>query len=211
MGAGGEADEADGGADAAEAKAEDGADGGAEGGAEAADGAEGGADGTDDDADDADGGANVAEGGAEEEEEEGQEKEGRQGGAELEAIRLMDMLHLGGYWPVEEGAAWRRRPPPRLGVEQEQERGFWEERLPRELSMGDPGSRQLTPHPSPPAPKPDLYDQPLDASLDTPDQLLDATDNALNDDAPNDDALEDALEYQHLPAWDCALFTTQLL
>ena len=66
--------------------------------------------------------------------------------------------------------------------------------------MGDPGSRQLTPHPSPPALKPDLYDQPLDASLDTPDQLLDATDNALDD-----DALKDAPEYQHLPAsrsWD---------
>ena len=31
----------------------------------------------------------------------------------------------------------------------EQERGFWEERLPRELSMGEPGSRQLTPQPSP--------------------------------------------------------------
>jgi hypothetical protein len=66
--------------------------------------------------------------------------------------------------------------------------------------MGDPGSRQLTPHPSPPALKPDLYDQPLDASLDTPDQLLDATDNALDN-----DALKDAPEYQHLPAsrsWD---------
>ena len=65
--------------------------------------------------------------------------------------------------------------------------------------MGDPGSRQLTPHPSPPALKPDLYDQPLDASLDTPDQLLNATDDAL------DNALEDAPEYQHLPAsrsWD---------
>ena len=59
----------------------------------------------------------------------------------------MDTLHLGGYWPVQEGAERRRRPPPRLGVEQE--RGFWEERLPRELSMGDPGSRQLTPQPSP--------------------------------------------------------------
>ena len=61
----------------------------------------------------------------------------------------MDTLHLGGYWPVQEGAERRRRPPPKLGMEQE--RGFWEERLPRELSMGDPGSRQLTPQPSPPA------------------------------------------------------------
>ena len=69
--------------------------------------------------------------------------------AELEGVRLMDSLHLGGYWPVREGTGRRRNPPPRLGVEQE--RGFWEERLPRELSMGDPGSRQLTPQPSPPA------------------------------------------------------------
>ena len=59
----------------------------------------------------------------------------------------MDTLHLGDYWPVREGEERRRRPPSRLGVEQE--RGFWEERLPRELSMGDPGSRQLTPQPSP--------------------------------------------------------------
>jgi hypothetical protein len=33
----------------------------------------------------------------------------------------------------------------------ENERGYWEENLPRELNMGDPSSRQLTPHPSPPA------------------------------------------------------------
>ena len=59
----------------------------------------------------------------------------------------MDTLHLGGYWPVRDGEDRRRRPPLRLGVEQE--RGFWEEKLPRELSMGDPGSRQLTPQPSP--------------------------------------------------------------
>ena len=90
----------------------------------------------------------------EEEEEEAKQEEEVQGGgqghiAELEGIRLMDTLHLGGYWPVQEGAERRRRPPPKLGVEQE--RGFWEERLPRELSMGDPGSRQLTPQPSPPA------------------------------------------------------------
>ena len=94
----------------------------------------------------------------------------------------MDTLHLGDYWPVQEGAARRRRPPPRLGVEQE--RGFWEERLPRELSMGDPGSRQLTPHPSPPALTLDQFDQSLDAL---------------------DDGPEDAPEYQHLPAsrtWD---------
>jgi hypothetical protein len=108
----------------------------------------------------------------------------------------VDTLHLGDYWLVQEGVARRRRrPPPRLGVEQEQERGFWEERLPRELSMGDPGSRQLTPHPSPPALKLDPYDQPLDAPLNPSDQSLDATDDALND----------APEYQHLPAsrsWD---------
>ena len=67
--------------------------------------------------------------------------------AELEGVRLMDTLHLGGYWPVQEGAERRKKPPARLGVEQE--RGFWEERLPRELSMGDPGSRQHTPQPSP--------------------------------------------------------------
>jgi hypothetical protein len=66
----------------------------------------------------------------------------------------MDTLHPGAYWPVRDGEDRGRRPPSRLGVEQE--RGFWEERLPRELSMGDPGSRQLTPQPSlqpsPPAP-----------------------------------------------------------
>ena len=67
----------------------------------------------------------------------------------------MDTLHLGGYWPVQEGAERRRRPPPRLGVEQE--RGFWEERLPRELSMGDPGSRQLTLQPSPQSSPPALH------------------------------------------------------
>ena len=67
--------------------------------------------------------------------------------AALEGIRLVDSLHLGGYWPVQEGAKRSSRPPPRLGVEQE--RGYWEENLPRELSMGDPSSRQLTPQPSP--------------------------------------------------------------
>ena len=97
--------------------------------------------------------------------------------AELEGVRLMDSLHLGGYWPVQEGAGRRRKPPPRLGVEQE--RGFWEERLPRELSMGDPGSRQLTPQPSP---------QPSPPALQ-PDQSTGFTD----------------YEYQQLPAsrsWD---------
>ena len=78
--------------------------------------------------------------------------------AELEGVRLMDTLHLGAYWPVRDGEDRRRRPPSRLGVEEE--RGFWEERLPRELSMGDPGSRQLTPQPSPPG----LH---LDQSTDT--------------------------------------------
>ena len=96
----------------------------------------------------------------------------------------MDTLHLGDYWPVQEGAARRRRPPPRLGVEQEeQERGYWEERLPKELSMGDPGSRQLTPHPSPPALGIDQFGS-FDAPVDG------------HDDAP---------EHQHLPAsrsWD---------
>jgi hypothetical protein len=67
--------------------------------------------------------------------------------AELEGVRLMDTLHLGAYWPVREGEDRRRRPPSRLGVEQE--RGFWEERLPREPSMGDPSSRQRTPQSSP--------------------------------------------------------------
>ena len=97
--------------------------------------------------------------------------------AELEGVRLMDSLHLGGYWPVQEGAGRRRKPPPRLGVEQE--RGFWEERLPRELSMEDPGSRQLTPQPSP---------QPSPPALQ-PDQPTGVTD----------------YEYQQLPAsrsWD---------
>ena len=74
---------------------------------------------------------------------------------------------------MQEGVERRRRPPTRLGVEQE--RGFWKERLPRELSTGDPGSRQLTPQPSPPG----LH---LDQSTDTTD-----------------------FEYQQLPAsrsWD---------
>ena len=79
--------------------------------------------------------------------------------AEQEGARLLDTLHLGGYWPVEEGVERRRKPPARLGVEQE--RGFWEERLPRELSMGDPGSRQHTPQPSPQPSPPALQpDQP---------------------------------------------------
>ena len=81
--------------------------------------------------------------------------------AELEGVRLMDTLHLGGYWPVREGEERRRRPPPRLGVEQE--RGFWEERLPRELSVGDQGSRQLTPQTSPQPSPPGLH---LDQSTD---------------------------------------------
>ena len=100
----------------------------------------------------------------------------------------MDTLHLGGYWPVEEGAGRRRRPPPRLGMENE--RGYWEENLPRELSMGDQGSRQLTPHPSPPRPGIDQFGP------------LDAPDGALYDAPEHHD---DAPEYQHLPAsrsWD---------
>ena len=28
----------------------------------------------------------------------------------------MDTIHLGGYWPVQEGAERRRRPPPRLDM-----------------------------------------------------------------------------------------------
>ena len=44
--------------------------------------------------------------------------------AKLEGVRLMDTLHLGHYWPVQEGLERRRRPPSRLGVEQE--RGFWD-------------------------------------------------------------------------------------
>ena len=54
---------------------------------------------------------------------------------------------------MQEGAKRSSKPPPRLGVEQE--RGYWEENLPRELSMGDPSSRQLNPQPSPqPSPPP---------------------------------------------------------
>ena len=78
----------------------------------------------------------------------------------------------------------------------ENERGYWEEYLPRELSMGDQGSRQLTPHPSPPRPETDQSGS-LDATLE---------------DAPGDDqsgaldnAREDAPEFRHLPAaraWD---------
>ena len=83
----------------------------------------------------------------------------------LEAIKLIDNLHLGGYWPVGEQATRSRRPPPRLGVEEE--RGYWEDYLPRELSMGDQGSRQLTPHPSPPRPDTEQLDT-LDDALTGP-------------------------------------------
>ena len=83
----------------------------------------------------------------------------------LEAIKLVDNLHLGGYWPVGEQATRSRRPPPRLGVETE--RGYWEENLPREISMGDQGSRQLTPHPSPPRPDTEQLG-PLDNALTGP-------------------------------------------
>ena len=111
----------------------------------------------------------------------------------LEAIQLVDNLHLGGYWPVGEGATRSRRPPPRLGVETE--RGYWEENLPRELSMGDQGSRQLTPHPSPPRPDTE-QSGPLDDALAGPlaYALEDAPGNQL-----------DAPEFHHLPAsrtWD---------
>ena len=95
----------------------------------------------------------------------------------------MDTLHLGDYWPVQEGEGRRRRPPARLGVEEE--RGYWEENLPRELSMGDPSSRQLTPHPSPP---------PLEIEIDRFGPF----------DAPAAE-YHDAPEHQHLPAsrsWD---------
>ena len=81
----------------------------------------------------------------------------------MEGIRLVDSLHLGDYWPVKEGAKRSSRPPPRLGVEQE--RGYWEENLPRELSIGDPSSRQLTPQPSP-QPRPPAALQ-LDRSTDS--------------------------------------------
>ena len=69
----------------------------------------------------------------------------------------------------------------------ENERGYWEENLPRELSMGDQGSRQLTPQPSPPGPGTDQSGS-LGGALD---------------DAPEN--LYDAPEFQHLPAsrtWD---------
>ena len=46
----------------------------------------------------------------------------------------------------------------------EEERGYWEDYLPRELSMGDQGSRQLTPHPSPPRPDTEQLDT-LDDAL----------------------------------------------
>ena len=69
----------------------------------------------------------------------------------------------------------------------ENERGYWEENLPRELSMGDQGSRQLTPQPSPPGSRTDQSGS-LDGALD---------------DAPGN--LLDAPEFMHLPAsrtWD---------
>jgi hypothetical protein len=69
-----------------------------------------------------------------------------------EEVRLLDRLHGGAYWPIQEGAARSRRPPSRLGVEQE--RGYWEEHLPRELSMEEHGSRQVTPQVSPQQPSP---------------------------------------------------------
>ena len=62
----------------------------------------------------------------------------------------------------------------------ENERGYWEENLPRELSMGDQGSRQLTPQPSPPG-------------------------SGTDQSGSLGGALDDAPEYQHLPAsrsWD---------
>ena len=55
----------------------------------------------------------------------------------------------------------------------ENERGYWEN-LPRELSMGDQGSRQLTPHPSPPRPETDQSGPLADALEDAPGNLLDA-------------------------------------
>jgi hypothetical protein len=114
----------------------------------------------------------------------------------------VDTLHLGDYWPVQEGEGRRRRPPARLGVENE--RGYWEENLPRELSMGDPSSRQLTPHPSPPGPGTDRsgsLDPPDGALEDVPENLFDAQENLS--DAPENPF--DAPEFQHLPAsrtWD---------
>ena len=69
----------------------------------------------------------------------------------------------------------------------ENERGYWEENLPRELSMGDQGSRQLTPQPSPPGPGTDQSGSLGGAIDDAPENLFDAP------------------EFQHLPAsrtWD---------
>ena len=69
----------------------------------------------------------------------------------------------------------------------ENERGYWEENLPRELSMGDQGSRQLTPHPSPPRPDTDQSGPLADALEDAPGNQFDAP------------------EFHHLPAsrtWD---------
>ena len=47
-------------------------------------------------------------------------------------VRLLDSLHGGAYWPLQEGVGRNRRPLPHLGVELE--RGYWEEHLLRELS-----------------------------------------------------------------------------
>ena len=58
-----------------------------------------------------------------------------------EGTKLLDTLHGGAYWPVQEGGGRSRRAPDRLGVQQE--RGYWEEHLPRELSTEEHGSRQV--------------------------------------------------------------------
>ena len=72
--------------------------------------------------------------------------EGGQGQAVYDRVpeegnRLLDALHGGAYWPIGEGGRRIRRPPDFLGQEQERG-GYWEVLLPRELSMGEPSSRQ---------------------------------------------------------------------
>ena len=77
----------------------------------------------------------------------------------------------------------------------EEERGYWEENLLKELSMGDPSSRQLTPHPSPPALEIEIarfgqFNAPAGEYQDAPERQAE---------------YHDAPEHQHLPAsrsWD---------
>ena len=83
----------------------------------------------------------------------------------LEAIKLVDNMHLGGYWPVgdqattEQEATAKARRGDRAGLlGGEPATG---------AEHGDQGSRQLTPHPSPPRPDTEQFG-PLDNSLTGP-------------------------------------------